>query len=74
MMENINSKLEGFSFAIKNQLSFNKKLETQLAQLAVVVPSFKKGRILGKSEEPMKTANLVTTRYDFNLGSRGLLS
>ena len=31
MLENINAKLDDFSFAIKNQLSFNKMLETQLA-------------------------------------------
>jgi hypothetical protein len=31
MLENINTKLDDFSFTIKNQLSFNKMLETQLA-------------------------------------------
>ena len=36
MLENINAKLDDFSFAIKNQLSFNKILETQLAQLALL--------------------------------------
>ena len=40
MWENINAKLDDFSSTIKNQLSFNKTLETQLAQLAAVVPSF----------------------------------
>ena len=33
-LETIQAKLVGFSTAIKNQLSFNKMLETQLAQLA----------------------------------------
>ena len=32
----IHDKMDGFSTAIKNQLSFNKMLETQLAQLAAV--------------------------------------
>jgi hypothetical protein len=31
MLENINSKIEDLSFAIKNQLSSNKIIETQLA-------------------------------------------
>ena len=30
-LETIHAKLDGFSTAIKNQLSFNKMLETQLA-------------------------------------------
>ena len=42
MLENINAKLDDFSSAIKNQLSFNKMLETQLAQLAAAIPSFEK--------------------------------
>ena len=45
MLENINAKLDDFSSTIKNQLSFNKMLETQLAQLAAAIPSFEKGRI-----------------------------
>jgi hypothetical protein len=31
MLENINSKIEGLNFSVKNQLSFNKMIETQLA-------------------------------------------
>jgi hypothetical protein len=34
MLENINAKLDEFSSALKNQLSFNKMLETQIAQLS----------------------------------------
>ena len=37
-LETIQAKLDGFSTAIKNQLSFNKMLETQLAQLAAATP------------------------------------
>ena len=37
-METIHAKMDGFSIAIKNQLSFNKMLETQLTQLAAVMP------------------------------------
>ena len=72
MLENINAKLDDFSSAIKNQLSFNKMLETQLAQLAIAIPSFEKGRIPGKPKEFMETANLVTSRYDFGLGGWGV--
>ena len=72
MLENINAKLDDFSSAIKNQLSFNKLLETQLAQLAASIPSFKKGRIPGKPKEFMETANLVTSRYDFGLDGWGV--
>jgi hypothetical protein len=34
MLKNINSQVEGLTFAVKNQLSFNKMVETQLAQIA----------------------------------------
>jgi hypothetical protein len=67
MLENINAKLDEFSFALKNQLSFNKMIETQLAQIAAAIPSYEKDRIPGKLEGTMETANLVTARYDFSL-------
>jgi hypothetical protein len=34
MLEAISNKMESFSFAIKNQHSFNKMLESQISQLA----------------------------------------
>ena len=37
-METIHAKMDGFSTAIKNQLSFNKMIETQLAQVAATMP------------------------------------
>src|SRR6185437_1672496 len=37
-METIHAKMDGFSTAIKNQLSFNKMIETQLAQVAADMP------------------------------------
>ena len=48
-METIHAKMDGFSTAMKNQLSFNKALETQLAQLAADAPAVKLGKISGKS-------------------------
>ena len=38
VLENINTKMDSFSSAIKDQLSYNKKIESQLAQLAVTLP------------------------------------
>ena len=36
-METIHAKMDGFSTAIKNQLNFNKMIETQLAQVAATM-------------------------------------
>ena len=36
ILENRSEKMDNFSSAIKNQLSFNKMLETQLALLATI--------------------------------------
>ena len=37
MIENINSKLENLSSTVKNQLSFNKMIETQIAQIVAAI-------------------------------------
>ena len=72
ILENINAKLDEFSSALKNQLSFNKMIEIQLAQIAAAIPSYEKDRIPGKPEGTMETANLlVTTRYGHTLTSWG---
>ena len=42
MLENINAKLDEFSSALNYQLSFNKMIETQLAQIAAAIPSYEK--------------------------------
>ena len=36
VLERINTKMDSFSSAIKDQLSYNKKIESKLAQLAAV--------------------------------------
>jgi hypothetical protein len=46
--DNLNSTLEYFTTAMKNQLRFNKMIETQLAQLAASLPSSGSGGILGQ--------------------------
>jgi hypothetical protein len=38
MIENIKSKLKSLSSSVKKQLSFNKMIETQIAQIAVAIP------------------------------------
>jgi hypothetical protein len=62
-LENINAKLDEFSSVLKNQFSFNKMIETLLAQIAIAIPSYKKDRIPSKPEGTMEIANLVITKY-----------
>jgi hypothetical protein len=38
VLENINNKMKSFSSTIKDQLSYNKKIESQIAQLAAALP------------------------------------
>jgi hypothetical protein len=38
VLENINTKMDSFSSAIKDQLSYSKKIESQLAQLVAALP------------------------------------
>jgi methyl-accepting chemotaxis protein len=45
-LETINNRMDNFSTIIKNQLSFNKMLESQLQQLVNIVPA-NQGKILG---------------------------
>jgi penicillin V acylase-like amidase (Ntn superfamily) len=51
MLENINAKFDDFSSVLKNQLSFNKMIETQLAQIATAIPSYKKIEFLANLRE-----------------------
>ena len=37
MLENINNRMDNFSTAIKNQITFNKMIESQLNQIATTV-------------------------------------
>ena len=58
ILENISNRTDSFASAIKNQHSFNKMIESQIAQLAVVVPPSDKGKILEQPED-LETVNLV---------------
>jgi hypothetical protein len=57
-LENINTRMDTFASTIKNQHSFNKMIESQIAHLTAVVPLSDKGKILGRAED-LETANLV---------------
>jgi hypothetical protein len=56
-LETINNRMDNFFTAIKNQLSFNKMLQSQLQQLANIVPA-NQGKILGQPKD-LETVNLV---------------
>ena len=38
ILDNINFKIEGLTSSVQNQLSFNKIIETKLAQIAASIP------------------------------------
>ena len=63
MIENINSKLENLSSPVKNQLSFNKMIETQIAQIATALPVSNSKKNSGKPEIPLESVNMVSTRF-----------
>jgi hypothetical protein len=58
LLETINNRMDSFASAIKNQYSFNKMIESQIAQLASSIPSVDKGKIPRQPEE-LETTNLV---------------
>ena len=58
VLENINNRMDSFASAIKNQHSFNKMIESQIAQLAAAVPPTDNGKILGQPKD-LETTNLV---------------
>ena len=50
--------MDSFTSTIKNKYSFNKMIESQIAQLATVVPPSNKGKIPGQPVD-LETVNLV---------------
>ena len=62
-METIHAKMDRFSMAMKNQLSFNKALETQLAQLVAATPAAELGKILGKLESTLESVNVINAMW-----------
>ena len=58
ILEILNNRMDSFAYAIKNQHSFNKMMESQIAQLATADSLSDKGKILGQPED-LETTNLV---------------
>jgi hypothetical protein len=63
MLENINPKLEGLTSFVKNQLSFNKMIETRLAQIAATIPIFDSKKILGQPKTSLESIKMDSTRF-----------
>jgi ribosomal protein L1 len=51
LLENINAKMDSFTVAMQNLLSFNKMLETQIQQISTTIPSQSNG---DSSKTPFK--------------------
>ena len=66
-METIHAKMDGFSTSMKNQLSFNKALETQLAQLAATTPAAELGKIPGQPESTLESVNIINAMWKESL-------
>ena len=60
-LESLNVKLETLSSTLKNQLSFNKMIETKLAQIAAALPTVESGKISGQPETPVENVSMVFT-------------
>jgi len=57
MLENINNRMDNFTTVIKNQISFNKMIESELNQIAATVPVTNSG--IPSQPEGLESANLV---------------
>jgi len=62
ILENINSQIKGLTSAVKNQMSFNKMVETQLVQIAAAIPVDCNGKIPTQPEKSLEKINAVTMR------------
>ena len=62
MLENINSKVEGLTSSVKNHQSFNKMIETQLAQIVAAILVDNIGKIPGQPDNSLEKVIAVTTR------------
>ena len=62
-LENLNVKIETLSSMLKNQLSFNKMIETQLAQIAASLPAVESGKIPGQHETAIENVSMLSTRW-----------
>ena len=72
-LETIHDKMDGFSTAIKNQLSFNKMLKTQLAQLAAATPAAELGKIPGQPKSTLESVNVIKATWKVPLSRTPLI-
>jgi hypothetical protein len=63
VLEHCNSTIESFTTAMKNQLSFNKMIDTQLSQLAASLPPSESGGIPGQPEPTREHVSAISTRW-----------
>jgi hypothetical protein len=52
--------MESLSSSIKNQLSFNKMIETQITQIAAAIPVNNTGKISGQPNNSSEFVNAAT--------------
>jgi hypothetical protein len=62
-LEGINVKIETLSSTLKNQLSFNKMIETQLTQIADAILVVDNEKISGQLEAPFENVSMVSTGW-----------
>ena len=68
ILENINSQIESLSSTVKNQLSFNKMIETQNSQIVVAMIVDHSGKTRGNPRIPSK----MLTQLQINEGGEVL--
>ena len=73
-LESLNVKLQTLSSTLKNQLSFNKMIETQLAQIAASIPPLKMGRSQGNLRLPLKMSTWCSPDGVTRLGDHHALT
>jgi hypothetical protein len=54
----LETKIESLSSSVKNQISFNKMIKTQIAQIATTIPVNNTGKISG---QPKNSSEFVIT-------------
>jgi len=62
ILENINSRIEGLTSDVKNQLNFNKMIETQLAKITAAIPISNDGKIPVQPKNSCEKVNAVVAR------------
>ena len=63
MLENINTKIEGLTSSINNQMSSNKMIETQIAQIAIALPVSDSVKIPRQPETSLESIKMVSMRF-----------